>query len=82
MPRTTAFVPLLALTALAASGLGLAPRVAMTTPQASLTQITPKNVTRLAGAWLDHLEGGATDRTQEGTPVSARPALQSPTRSC
>src|SRR5579859_7744927 len=34
------------------------------------SQITIKNVTKLGGAWLDHLEGGASDRAQEGTPVA------------
>ena len=36
----------------------------------SLTQITPGNVRSLAGAWLDHLEGGATSAAQESTPVA------------
>ena len=35
----------------------------------SLAQITPGNVHRLAGAWLDHLEGGAAGAVQESTPV-------------
>ena len=79
MPRTIAVVPLIAATALAAGSFGLSahataskPVSAVTAPQAhsALTQITPKNVTRLRGAWLDHLEGGATDRAQEGTPVA------------
>src|ERR1700728_4124038 len=36
----------------------------------TLTQITPGNVRSLAGAWLDHLEGGATTTAQESTPVA------------
>lgn len=36
----------------------------------SLTQITPGNVRSLSGAWLDHLEGGATSAAQESTPVA------------
>jgi PQQ-dependent dehydrogenase (methanol/ethanol family) len=36
----------------------------------ALTQLTPKNVAKLRGAWLVHLEGGANDRAQEGTPVA------------
>ena len=35
-----------------------------------LTQITPGNVSKLRGAWMVHLEGGANDRAQEGTPVA------------
>jgi glucose dehydrogenase len=35
----------------------------------SLAQITPRNVSHLAGAFLDHLEGGATTTAQESTPV-------------
>lgn len=69
MPRTPVGVPLLAAIALATATLGLSPRPPQA--QASLTQITPKNVARLHGAWLDHLEGGATNRAQEGTPVAA-----------
>jgi PQQ-dependent dehydrogenase (methanol/ethanol family) len=37
----------------------------------SLAQITPGNVHNLAGAWRDHLEGGATTMSQESTPVAA-----------
>ena len=36
----------------------------------SLAQITPGNIHQLAGAWLDHLEGGATNVLQESTPVA------------
>jgi PQQ-dependent dehydrogenase (methanol/ethanol family) len=36
----------------------------------TLTQITPGNVHTLAGAWLDHLEGGASTAAQESTPVA------------
>src|ERR1700689_5926073 len=36
----------------------------------TLAQITPGNVRSLAGAWLDHLEGGATTTAQESTPVA------------
>jgi PQQ-dependent dehydrogenase (methanol/ethanol family) len=36
----------------------------------TLTQITPGNVRSLAGAWLDHLEGGASKTGQESTPVA------------
>ncbi|HEY3958563.1 MAG TPA: PQQ-binding-like beta-propeller repeat protein, partial [Streptosporangiaceae bacterium] len=36
----------------------------------SLSQITPGNVHSLAGAWLDHLEGGAAGAAQESTPVA------------
>ena len=36
----------------------------------SLAQITPGDVHSLAGAWLDHLEGGATSAAQESTPVA------------
>jgi glucose dehydrogenase len=36
----------------------------------SLAQITPGDVDSLAGAWLDHLEGGATTAGQESTPVA------------
>jgi PQQ-dependent dehydrogenase (methanol/ethanol family) len=57
-----------------ALGAGAAsPRSAVRTPGAgysSLTQITPGNVHSLAGAWLDHLEGGATGAAQESTPVA------------
>jgi PQQ-dependent dehydrogenase (methanol/ethanol family) len=35
----------------------------------SLAQITPRNVSHLAGAFFDHLEGGATTTAQESTPV-------------
>jgi PQQ-dependent dehydrogenase (methanol/ethanol family) len=79
MPRTAAAVPLLAVTALAVSSLGLVAHATTAAPASAitaasgyspLTQITPKNVTKLGGAWLDHLEGGATNRTQEGTPVA------------
>ena len=65
MPRTT---PLLAVAALAAASLGLSARAQA---QATITQITPGNVAKLGGAWRDHLEGGATDRAQEGTPLAA-----------
>ncbi len=37
----------------------------------TLAQITPGNVHSLAGAWLDHLEGGAANAAQESTPVAA-----------
>jgi PQQ-dependent dehydrogenase (methanol/ethanol family) len=36
----------------------------------TLAQITRGNVHSLAGAWLDHLEGGATTEGQESTPVA------------
>jgi PQQ-dependent dehydrogenase (methanol/ethanol family) len=36
----------------------------------TLTQITPGDVHSLAGAWLDHLEGGAANAGQESTPVA------------
>src|ERR1700722_15401943 len=36
----------------------------------TLTQITPGNVRSLAGAWLDHLEGGTSTSAQESTPVA------------
>jgi glucose dehydrogenase len=36
----------------------------------SLAQITPADVHSLAGAWLDHLEGGSTSADQESTPVA------------
>jgi PQQ-dependent dehydrogenase (methanol/ethanol family) len=36
----------------------------------SLTQITAANVHSLAGAWLDHLAGGAAADSQESTPVA------------
>jgi len=36
----------------------------------SMTQITQGNVHSLSGAWLDHLEGGATASAQESTPVA------------
>ncbi len=36
----------------------------------SLAQITPGDVHSLAGAWLDHLEGGSTSAGQESTPVA------------
>jgi PQQ-dependent dehydrogenase (methanol/ethanol family) len=36
----------------------------------SLDQITTGNVGRLAGAWLDHLENGASTARQEATPVA------------
>ncbi len=35
----------------------------------TLAQITQQNVTKLGGAWLDHLENGAASRAQESTPV-------------
>ena len=35
-----------------------------------LKQITPGNVHSLAGAWVDHLEGGAATTAQESTPVA------------
>ncbi|HWF79528.1 MAG TPA: PQQ-binding-like beta-propeller repeat protein [Streptosporangiaceae bacterium] len=69
-PRTTACVPLLAVTALAVGSLGLSAHATTTAARPSLTQITPGNVSRLRGAWLDHIEGRATDRVQEGTPVA------------
>ena len=71
MPTITAGVPLLAVIALAAGSLGLPAHSTTAAPASALTQITPKNVIRLRGAWLDHLEGGAADRAQEGTPVAA-----------
>jgi PQQ-dependent dehydrogenase (methanol/ethanol family) len=36
----------------------------------SLTQITPGNVPRLAGAWEDKFSGDSTKTSQEGTPVA------------
>ena len=36
----------------------------------SLSQLTPRNVHALAGAWLDHLEGSTTASSQESTPVA------------
>ena len=36
----------------------------------TLAKITQQNVTKLGGAWLDHLENGATSRSQESTPVA------------
>jgi PQQ-dependent dehydrogenase (methanol/ethanol family) len=36
----------------------------------SLAQITPGNVHSLAGAWLDHLDGGVANAGQESTPVA------------
>jgi PQQ-dependent dehydrogenase (methanol/ethanol family) len=36
----------------------------------SLSQVTPRNVHALAGAWLDHLEISATGAAQESTPVA------------
>ena len=36
----------------------------------SLTGIGTGNVSRLAGAWLDHLENGADTQDQESTPVA------------
>src|SRR5271166_1340811 len=41
----------------------------------TLAQVTPRNVHDLAGAWSDHLEGGATNLAQESTPVAAGGAL-------
>lgn len=70
MPRITAGVTLLAVTALAVGNLGHAAH-ATAKARATLTRITPKNVAKLRGTWLDHLEGGASDRAQEGTPVAA-----------
>src|SRR5580692_7613504 len=36
----------------------------------TLAKITQQNVTKLGGAWLDHLENGAATRAQESTPVA------------
>jgi PQQ-dependent dehydrogenase (methanol/ethanol family) len=36
----------------------------------SLAQITPADLHSLAGAWLDHLEGGSRSADQESTPVA------------
>src|ERR1017187_1644202 len=36
----------------------------------SLSQLTPRNVHGLAGAWLDHLESSPTQSSQESTPVA------------
>src|ERR1700689_5402585 len=36
----------------------------------ALAQITPANVHSLAGAWVDHLDGGVPDAGQESTPVA------------
>lgn len=36
----------------------------------SLSQLTRRDVHALAGAWLDHLNGGATKSSQESTPVA------------
>jgi outer membrane protein assembly factor BamB len=51
---------------------GRQPAPGSSAPQAfsPLAQITPGNVAKLRGAWLVHLEGGANDRAQEGTPVA------------
>ncbi len=53
-----------------ASGRQAAPGSSAPQSYSSLSQITPRNVAKLGGTWHVHLEGGANDQAQEGTPVA------------
>jgi len=61
---------IVAAAAVASCCLAISAQATALAPGSSLTQITPANVGKLRGAWMVHLEGGASDRAQEASPVA------------